>query len=87
MQEEFDCGDGRRFGRCLAWVIDAVTTDGNAAWVGFFVLRSDVGTESGIGDGAAGGDGIVGDEFDGVGAFDACFDSLGQASKFVGCGV
>ncbi len=58
VQEEFDCGEASRFGGYLAWVIDAVATDGNAASVGFFFLRSDVGTESGIGDGAAGGDGI-----------------------------
>jgi hypothetical protein len=30
---------------------------------------------------------MMSDEFDGVGAFDACFDSLDQASKFVGSGV
>jgi hypothetical protein len=53
----------------------------------FVFLRPDVGAEMGIRDGAACGDGMMGDEVDGVCPFDAAFDSLGQASELVGSGM
>ncbi len=83
----FECGEVSGWRACIVGIVYQVSSHGKSRAFFFFFMGFELTNEFSVRDGATSGDVGFANEFDGVGAFDAGTDALGQAAEFVGSGV